>query len=405
MRGETYMKAVVITLVCVVASYLIFSMTRFSGDSYTIYKAVRYEVGDGFTTSGFLVRSEEVLEGAGGRIVVLNRVEGEKVGKGQSVAATYYDEEAKKRQERIDELKSELKQMEYAYTFSSSDIESATLDADILALMNQITVAAARREYDAANTAAEAIKPYMLRRYITSDDLKVLRERMNETQNRLDTLYAEANAESGSILAPVSGYFSAVTDGYESILTPAFLETATVSALAKYEGIGRRESNAVGKLVTAQKWYFAAIVPFQNVESLRIGSRIDVNFAFDFHDTVRMKVERISTVEEERCILVLSSESYIQNAVTSRTETADMIFSSTAGLRIPKSAIYVNDKGQSGVYVLVGAEARWKSIEILSDNTDSFIVKLDKSSTKNLWPEDEIILTAGDIFNGKVMVQ
>jgi hypothetical protein len=32
-------------------------------------------------------------------------------------------------------------------------------------------------------------------------------------------------------------------------------------------------------------------------------------------------------------------------------------------------------------------------------------VALDKSSTKNLWPEDEIILTTGEIFNGKVMIQ
>ena len=68
-------------------------------------------------------------------------------------------------------------------------------------------------------------------------------------------------------------------------------------------------------------------------------------------------------------------------------------------------AIYATEEGQSGVYVLEGAEAKWKSIHILFDNGDSFIVELDKSSTKNLWPEDEIILTTGEIFNGKVMVK
>ena len=72
---------------------------------------------------------------------------------------------------------------------------------------------------------------------------------------------------------------------------------------------------------------------------------------------------------------------------------------------MPKSAIYVNDAGQSGVYILEGAEARWKDVHILHDNGDSFLVELDKTSTANLWPEDEIILTTEDIFEGKVMIQ
>ena len=118
-----------------------------------------------------------------------------------------------------------------------------------------------------------------------------------------------------------------------------------------------------------------------------------------------MKVERISPSEGNECILVLSSESFIQDAVSSRTETADLVFSDLSGLRVPKTAIYANEENQSGVYVLEGAEARWKAITILYDDGDSFIVAQDKSSTENLWPEDEIILTTEEIFDGKVMIK
>ena len=147
------------------------------------------------------------------------------------------------------------------------------------------------------------------------------------------------------------------------------------------------------------------MVPSRNVADLKLGNRIDVNFAYDFYETVRMKVERISPAEGDSCILVLSSESYIQDAVTGRTETADLVFADRSGLRVPKTAIYADENNQSGVYVLEGAEAAWKSINILYDNGDSFIVELDKSSTKNLWPEDEIILTTEEIFDGKVMIK
>ena len=405
MKGEKFMKIIVVTLLCVVAVYLIFSVTRFSGDGFTTYKAVRYEVGDGITTSGFLVRSEQPLRAEPGLIVVPTRSEGEKVGKGQVVAAVYHDEAARHRQARINELEEELAQMKYAHSFSGSDTDSATLDADILMLMNQITRSASRREYAAADKSAEDIKPYVLRRYINNADAEALWDRIKAAQVQLDELKAEAQAESGSITAPASGYFSGVADGYEEELTPEFLETANVDTLNRYLGLSRRETEAFGKLVNSQKWYFAAIVPSQNVAELEIGDKVQVSFAYDFFQSLEMEVSRISTPDEGRCILVLSSEAYIQEAVSSRNQTADLVFADRTGLRVPKTAIYVSDEGKSGVYVLEGAEAKWKNIEILYDNGDSFIVTLDKTSTKNLWPEDEIILTTGEIYNGKVMVK
>ncbi|MBO4419441.1 MAG: hypothetical protein J5789_06440 [Oscillospiraceae bacterium] len=405
MKGDKFMKAVLFTLLCVVACYLVFSATRFSGDGFTTYKAVRFEVGDGITTSGFLVRSEQILKAGAGDIIVPTRRDGEKVGRGQTVAVAYRNEAAKELQDRIDTLEEEISQMKYAYSFSGAELDSAALDSDILELMNQVTTAAARREYPLADEAAESMKPLLLRRYINSADAEAIQDRIREAQGRLDALRAEAGAEAGVVTAPVSGFFSGVADGYEYELTPAFLETATVSALKKYEGLTRRETGALGKLVTSPKWYFAALVPSQNLKTLEPGDRIDVNFAYDFYGTVRMKVERISPSEADICILVLSSESYIQEAVSARTETADLIFEDRSGLRVPKTAIYVDEEGRSGVYVLEGAEAAWKPINIIYDNGDSFIVELDKSSTKNLWPDDEIILTTEEIFNGKVMVK
>ena len=405
MKGEKFMKIIIAALLCVTVCYMIFSVTRLSGDAFTTYKAVRFEVGDGITTSGFLVRSEQSLRSEGGGIIVPTRSEGEKVGKGQTLALCYRDEEDKRLQARIDELEEELAQMKYAHSYSASDADSASMDTDILRLMNQITLSASRREYASADKSAEALKPYILRRYLNSSEADALWARITAVQEQLNTLNDQVGTETGAVTAPVSGWFSGVSDGLEGSLTPEFLETATVEALEKFEGVSRREDDAIGKLVTSQKWYFAAIVPSRNVAGLEPGDRIEVNFAYDFYGNLRMKVERVSPSEDDRCILVLSSESYIQYAVSSRTQTADLVFADRSGLRVPKTAIYATEDGQSGVYVLEGAEAKWKPITILFDNGDSFIVELDKSSTKNLWPEDEIILTTGEIYNGKVMIK
>ena len=68
-----------------------------------------------------------------------------------------------------------------------------------------------------------------------------------------------------------------------------------------------------------------------------------------------------------------------------------------------KLAVHMGEAG--GVYVLDGAEARWKYVDVINDNGDQYLVALDKSSIQNLWLEDEVILTKEEMFNGKVMVR
>ena len=70
---------------------------------------------------------------------------------------------------------------------------------------------------------------------------------------------------------------------------------------------------------------------------------------------------------------------------------------------------FVNDQGvpdsllqPQGVYVREGVRARFKKVNILYEYDGGYVVELDTSSTSNLWPEDEIILTSDDIYAGKV---
>ena len=231
MRGDKFLRVIVIILLCVVASYVAFSVVRAPDSSYTTYKAVLYEVG-GYTTSGFVVRSEQIIPDVPEGIVVLTRKEGERVSKGGTVASTFRDESAKTRQNEIDALETELDQMEYAYSFSTSGQDSATLDSTILHLMNQVTLYNFRREADFADSAAEQLKASVLRRYVNSEDSKNLWTRISQTKTRLNELYTQVQAESGTVRAQTAGYFSAVTDGYESVLTPELLETAEQLARA-----------------------------------------------------------------------------------------------------------------------------------------------------------------------------
>ena len=402
MKGEKFLHIVILVLCAVVASYAIFAVARSSGQSYTTYKAVYYEVGDGITTSGFVVRSEEPVYGADG-IVVLTRSEGEKVGKGQKVADVFRDRTAQQQAEQIARKEAELKELEAAYSYATSGASTGGLDSDIVRLTADVAVRAGRAEYDLASDSADQLKSFVLRRYVTAADSEAIWKRITQAREELNTLYANAGGESGHILAEKSGYFSGVADGLEEELTPEFLEFASVEEYQNYRDRPHRETDAIGKLVTSDRWYYATEVNSVDVKELMVGDQIVVSFAYDFRENVRMRIDRISAAEGGKCLLVLSSSQYIQSAVSARSQTARLIFDNKSGLRIPKQAMHPNEEGESGVYVLVGAKAKWKRVNIIYDDGDSYIVELDESNTNNLRLEDEIILTKEKLFDGKVM--
>ena len=92
----------------------------------------------------------------------------------------------------------------------------------------------------------------------------------------------------------------------------------------------------------------------------------------------------------------------LQNVTLLRQQSAEIVFASYSGLRVPKSAVRV-ENGQTGVYILEGTLAKWKPITILHDTGESYVVTLDTSSTNNLWPGDELIINAKNLYDGKVV--
>ena len=101
-------------------------------------------------------------------------------------------------------------------------------------------------------------------------------------------------------------------------------------------------------------------------------------------------------------LLILSSDQALQNVTLLRQQSAEIVFASYSGLRVPKSAVRV-ENGQTGVYILEGTLAKWKPITILHDTGESYVAALDTSSTDNLWPGDELIINAKNLYDGKVV--
>ena len=190
-------------------------------------------------------------------------------------------------------------------------------------------------------------------------------------------------------------------DGYESVLTPKRLDSLSVQDYNTLEPETIPEHTA-GKLISGNTWYYVTAVPSGELGELAKGDRVKVTFARDFYDEIEMTVSRISENQAGFRLLVLSCDRYMQNVTLLRQQSAEIVFASYSGLRVPKSAVRV-ENGQTGVYILEGTLAKWKPITILHDTGESYVAALDTSSTDNLWPGDELIINAKNLYDGKVV--
>ena len=189
----------------------------------------------------------------------------------------------------------------------------------------------------------------------------------------------------------------------------AVLETMTPSQLSS--AAPQSVSTTVGKLIQGSAWYFAANVNEENAASLKENSRLTLRMASGVGFDLPVTLTRISAAENGKCLIVLKSTRYLSYMTLLREQNAELIISAYDGLRVPKNALRVDENGVSGVYCLVGRVAYFKPVSIVYQGSDYCLVEpgtieAATESQKSLYtlrPNDEVIVSAGELYNGKVV--
>ena len=399
-QGKSYFTVILWILLAAIAAYFGYNVVSSLYAPLMTATVTPYEAGAGYYASGFVVREEELLYSQYGT-TVLNCAEGAHVAANDTVATGYRSEDAKTRQTRIDELSGQIEQLQYAWSAVSSVYDQAALDADIAGDLAQLSRYLALRDMNSVSDLSPELKGLILRRTGSDSDSGSLQARISTLQAELETLEAQSAGDTSAILAGKAGTFSAAVDGYESVLTPERLMEMTVAEFESFQP-DETDANAIGRLVTSATWYYACVVPASELSGVEEGDRATLTFARDYYQPVTMRVARLGGNEAGSRLLVLSSDRALQNVTLLRQQSAEIVFTSYSGLRVPKSAVRV-ENGQTGVYILEGTLAKWKPITILHDTGESYVVTLDTSSTNNLWPGDELIINAKNLYDGKVV--
>ena len=415
-QGTIFTRIAMLIILLALVGYLAITAWRGLTDPFSTTLAYSYTEDDGAEVEGILVREEQVLPGQTG-IVDLRVDEGERVGVGQAVAYLYQSEEAVARQQTIRALTLEAEQLRAAMTLTDTG-DAARLDETIIRQTVELRSAAAQKDFTALEDQVLDLKSTVLQRAYTygQEGTGALQTRLTELRGEIDALRSQAERDTRAVTAPASGTFSALVDGYEGVVTPDSLADLTPASLAQL--LDRKvteDSAALGKLITDPTWYFAALVPEEIAQRLLPGHQVTLRFSRDFSGDLSATVESVGEGEGQ-VVVILSSQDGLARTTLLRRQTVELIFDSRTGLRVPKQAVHLTeetvtdpDTGEEetrtvyGVYAVVGTRAEFKPVEILEDSGEFYLVTPVASDKTALRAGDEIVISARDLYDGKVV--
>lgn len=400
--------------------YFLVSVWKTFQDPFVSTYVYSYTLNDSIQTDGLIIRQEQVLSGGQG-IVDVTRGEGEQVGINQTVALIYRDDQARQSQEQQEALRLEITQLQYALGQGEDVSSAAKLNDDILNAMVSLRVASTQQDFSDLEDQVLEVKGKVLRReYTYSDELSTdsLATRLQELQTQYQTLINQSYSAITQVTAPVSGTFSTLVDGYEGLINLESAINLTPQALTDLMGQNPTgDSTAVGKLISPNQWYFAAVVTQEEGERLEQAGSLTLRFAGDFTKEVSMTVEKVNQDDQGQAVVILSSDRYLEQTTLLRRETAELIFNSRTGLRVPKNALRMvtttsedEETGETtetntlGVYVVTAGRAEFKPVTILTEGDDFYVVQSVRTDKKALRAGDEVIVEATGLYDGQLLL-
>lgn len=405
-----------------VVAYFGIQALRYFADPLATTAAYTYQVDRSVSLSGYVVREELVLEDSDG-LLRLQRTEGERVSAGGTVAVVYADQASLDRQTELDTLEARLEQLEFAQEAAEGAEVALKLDNQIIQSILDLRGSLAADRLDKAESYGDTLRSLVLKRDYTYSETEDLSAQITELKSQISTLRTQAASSTRRITAPEAGLYSAVVDGYEQVLTPEVLETLTPSTLTAIQADESLQTD-VGKLILGDNWYYAAVVSQADAETLSEGRSMHLRFSKGVEQDLSVTVSHISEAENGRVVVVLKGNTYLPELTLLRQQSAEVILGSLEGIRVPREALRaekasVDENGelvtteQTGVYCLVGMEARFKPVEVLYSGDGFALVRSaydtaagDLTSSQEvarLRDGDQVIVAGRDLYDGKVL--
>ena len=392
-KTNTFTNIAMFVLFAAMLVYLGVYLFRSTQQSYATAPAVLVTVSESGQASGIVVREEQVIA-SDKEFLSLTVDDGKQVARDGEIAIGVDSKAALDSASRARELKKEIAYVSSLLSSSGASELDSSVHSAILQL-NAAVSAGSASELDDICMDLSSLLFGASTGTVSQSDLDALNAELHQLE--------KAGVGRGSITAPAAGLFTSTVDGYEA-LSPAALENLTPDGVAALEHTSpSTPANTIGKLVTAKKWYFAAVMSKADADRLNLGGSATLDFPQHYSGTVSATVFSKSEPDGSgEVAVVFACNNALADTLAMRKATADVVYSEHTGLRVPLKAVHMDDDGQTFVYVVTAAQLEKKPIEIIYQ-TDSYCLVAQSTDSNALRAGNDIVVSGKGLSDGQVV--
>lgn len=388
-KTNALINAAIAVLFVGVLLYLGVYLIRSFNNGYVTAKAIYVELQESGQAQGLIVRNETVLF-SGKPYVDILAEDGKNVAVGEVIATATDTETSMADAARIHELEMEISRAE---TMAGTTVSSGNDEAVVSALYD-LSAAVARGDIPQIYSPEVTIASLLFR----NGEQRVDDAQLREMKAELSQLKAQAASGVTAVSSPAAGLFTTAVDGYEN-LTQSMLSELTPDSLRNLAQQREETEGYLGKIVTGAQWYFAVLVSEKDAERLSLSETATLDLGKYASGTVDAVVTHISHPQNGVCAVVFKCRTAMAETLSLRELTAEIVYERTSGLRVPTKAVHVDDNGDTFVYVLSSLQVEKKTVDILVNAGDYYIVD-EGSSVDSLRAGNEIVVSGRNIREG-----
>ena len=325
------------------------------------------------STQGYIIREETVIQGENYKNGMEQiKTEGEKVAKGEAVFR-YYTNGEEQLVRKIEELDTKIAEAwESENNIFSADIKILETDiAEKLDDVYEVSDLQKIKEYKRDINSAITKKAKIAGELSPSGSyLKSLIEERSSYENQL-------NSGSEYVSAPSSGIVSYRVDGLEETLTPdnfGLLSKEFLEGLSLKTGEIVSTSEESGKVIDNFSCYIACVLSSDLSKQAEIGDTVSLRLSNA--SEVEATIEYIAQENENESVVVFKIDRYVEELISYRKISLDIIWWSADGLKVPNEAIkWENEDLAYVVRRRAGYDDKKIYVKVLKENSQYAIIE------------------------------
>ena len=396
-----FLVAAISTVAAVALGYMAYLAVDVNRSTIQTLNVQMATADEGFSVDAMIFSDEVLVLKGRGQSCLIFAENGEKVGGGEDFAVCFSNDTAKEKYMRLETLRETLAVAESAKATKTDSATLKRLNSEISDIARSFSSSSGQGGLISEYSETDMVSALLARQLCLGNE--------NGINVLCDSLEAEISAleketESGQLIsAEKSGYFSAVADGWEQVISIDKLLEFSFEDYRKAMDVGALSidtDRVVGKMVYGYTWYLCTVTDSETAGYIDPGKEITVKIAGEERSMSVLRKEY--SPDGEDVFITMECRVPLSDISVERDQTVTIIGQSFEGFRVPAEAIRIED-GVTGVYVLEGAQAVFKPVEIIYNGDGYYLVSGSETDRNRLFTNDAVIIGGKGLHDGKVI--